>query len=94
MTELHSNQSVSRRTKFTYDDVQVKEAIKDREDCYDKIKRLKSVQGVYLQFIAGDTIRYLELKIKIIDEALYKAGLGNYILKSQVTERRGSNEPH
>ncbi len=72
------------KTKFTYDDIQVKEAIKDRERCYDSIKRLKSIEGVYMQFIAGDIIRFQELKIKTIDEALYKAGLGNYILKSQI----------
>lgn len=68
--------------KFTYDDVQVKEAIADRERCYDSIKQLKSVEGKYMQFIAGDTIRFLEFKIKTIDESLYKVGLGNYVLKN------------
>lgn len=71
-------------SKLTYDDIQVKDAIADRNRCYDSIKRLKEVEDVYMQFIAGDTIRFLELKIKTIDEALYKAGLGNYILKNTV----------
>jgi len=83
-----SNQSV--KCRIDYDDIQVKEAIKDRERCYDSIKRLKSVEGSYMQFIAGDIIRFQELKIKLIDEALYKKGLGNYVLKSQVTKRRNS----
>ena len=61
---MQNNQSVTRR--IDYDDVQVKGAIEDRERCYDSIKRLKRVQGVYMQFIAGDTIRFLELKIKLI----------------------------
>jgi len=74
------------KTNFTYDDVQVKDAIADRNRCYDSIKRLKEVEGVHMQFIAGDTIRFLELKIKTIDEALYKAGLGNYVLKSTITK--------
>ena len=85
MSKLNSNQRVSRR--IDYDDIQVKEAIEDRERCYDSIKRLKRVEGVYMQFIAGDIIRFQELKIKLIDEALYKKGLGNYVLKSQVTHQ-------
>ena len=88
MTKLHSNQSV--KSRIDYDDIQVKEAIEDRERCYDSIKRLKQIQGVYMQFIAGDIIRFQELKIKMIDEALYKKGLGNYVLKSQLTKRRNS----
>ena len=72
--------------KMSYEDVKVQEAIKERDQCYDSIKRLKQVRGSYLQFIAGDTIRFLEVKIKTIDDALYKQGLGNYILKSQITD--------
>ena len=73
--------------KMSYDDIQVKEAIKEREQCYDSIKRLKQVKDIHLQFIAGDTIRFMEFKIKTIDEALYKQGLGNYILKSSITHQ-------
>lgn len=79
------------KTKFTYDDIQVKEAIKEREQCYDSLKQLKSVEGKYMQCIAGDTIRFLELKIKSIDEALYKVGLGNYVLKNQITNTTKGN---
>ena len=79
-------------SKLDYDDIQVKEAIKEREQCYDSIKRLKQVQGSYIQFIASDTIRFLELKIKSIDEALYKVGLGNYVLRNSLPTKYSNGD--
>lgn len=69
--------------KIKFDDPQVVEALKDLKHSYERIADLKTLEDPYLQFIAGDIIRFFEFRIKNIDEALRKKGLANYMLKPQ-----------
>ena len=71
-------------SKLTYEDPQVKTALKDMQESYKCIARLKEIEDPYLQFIAGDTIRFHEFRIKNIEKALWKVGLHQFMLKKDM----------
>jgi hypothetical protein len=70
--------------KFTLDDIQVKEAKAEMQLHYKQIAELKTLEDPILQSIARDTIKFLEFKIKVIDQALWKAGLSQFVLKKDM----------
>ena len=66
------------KAKLTYEDPQVKEAIKDLKYSYQRIADLHSIEDPLLQFIAGDSIRFFEFRIANIEQALWKQGLSQF----------------
>jgi hypothetical protein len=65
-------------SKITLEDVQVKEALKDIQQSYQRIAELKTIEDPLLQFIAGETIRFHELRIENTEYALWKKGLSQF----------------
>ena len=65
-------------SKITLEDVQVKQALKDIQQSYQRIAELKTIEDPLLQFIAGETIRFHEFRIETIEYALWKKGLSQF----------------
>jgi hypothetical protein len=66
------------------DDPQVVEAMNDLQESYKRIAELKSLENKGLQFAAIPIIEFHEIRIKNIEQALWKKGIINFVRKEDM----------